>query len=828
MDTHATQAFNEDVQTSLRGLKQADSVADNILIHTQKTGQHKHDIERFLDRCLEEGITLKKEELTVCEKEVLWFGHMYGQNGVRPDPAKVQKLKEKGIPENQEDVRSFLQAAQFNARFMWDTDKAYADTTYPLRQLLRKKTPFIWRPEQQASYNDIIQALESAGSLYPYNPDLDIVHVADAQPQGIASSAYMITRNESDESTWWPLNHASRSLTTTETGYPQIDRESLAQVWGMKQHKYYLIGRTFTTFTDHKPLLPFYNCTKRPTPRVEKHILSVQDLSYKMEFMEGKQNPTDWNSRHPEQIDTWTEQQRRKHELDEGEEIRLNRVIAINKLDKILRDAGISGEAGCTNDVVIKVGSEDEVYTKTRQLVESGRRKEIEGEYKRVANELNSDGNLLLKEGKLVIPKGDGTLRQKIVQAAHEGHPGMSQVKSRLRGLVYWPGFTTDVEHECKPCLACQVTTEGKHHRDKLTPSKPPARVWSKVGADHWGPLPDGSARYILVLQDYLTKYPEAVVVSHTAAKDNIRALEEIFGRHGYPDKFISDNGPPWNGLETHPMQKYLTWAGVEHLPTKSAEDPEANGLAERFMQKVGKSWETAYVEGKDPLAALNTMLKTYRNTEHSVTRRKPAEWLFGRIIRTRIPDARLQTQHDDEDDAMAKERIISRGEKEKVRRDAHAREENLDVGMKVLLKNKKRRKGYRKYDPKPFTITELVGRQAVLERGDTVLRRETQKFKRLFGDESGDNTKVSDDWEETRQIQNDILTVTPHTDVLRHDNLQTIATASTESTTLNTVPVVTETAEQASDDNTESPPRRTSTRSRNAPNMYGSWVTPK
>ena len=122
------------------------------------------------------------------------------------------------------------------------------------------------------------------------------------------------------------------------------------------------------------------------------------------------------------------------------------------------------------------------------------------------------------------------------------------------------------------------------------------------------------------MVQDYLSKYPEALVVKHTTAKDNIRALEEIFGRHGYPEKMISDNGPPWNGNESHEMKLYLKWAGVEHLPTRSADDPEANGLTERFMQMVGKSWATAYVEGRDPLAALNHMLKSYRNAEHSIT----------------------------------------------------------------------------------------------------------------------------------------------------------------------------------------------------------------
>ena len=126
-------------------------------------------------------------------------------------------------------------------RFMWDTDSAYSHITQPLRKLLGKNVPFEWGPEQQSSYNEIISALESAGALYPYNPSLEITHVADAQPTGIASSVYMVT--EDGEEKWWPLDHIRRSLTPTESGYPQIDRESLAQSWGMRQQRYYLLGR---------------------------------------------------------------------------------------------------------------------------------------------------------------------------------------------------------------------------------------------------------------------------------------------------------------------------------------------------------------------------------------------------------------------------------------------------------------------------------------------------------------------------------------------------------------------------------------------------------
>ena len=590
----AAQAFDQDVKTSLRGLKAVESVADNILVHSKKAGQHQQDLVDLLDRCLEEGITLKKEKTVCCEKEILWFGYVYGRDGVRPDPAKTQKLKEKGPPQSQEEVRSFLQAAQFNAKFMWNTEGAYANTTQPLRKLLRKDAPFVWGTEEEASYREIIEALESAGALYPYNPDLDLCHVADAQPHGIGSSVYMITRERGQKEVWWPLNHASRSLTKTESSYPQIDRESLAQAWGMRQHRFYLLGRHFTTFCDHKPLVPFYNGTKKPTPRVEKHLLTIQDLKYSMEYIPGKENPVDWISRHPEDIRTWSAEEKRKHGVGDGEEIRLNRLLAVRKLDRTLDSAGITGGERCSEQEIAEVGAKDPSYSTALALVRAGQNNKVKGEYGQVAKELSTDGHFLLRESRLVVPFGDnGELRQRILKAAHKGHLGISRTKGRLRGMVYWPSLTKDADEELKPCLACQATEEGKHHKDKLHPSQPPEKPWSKVGADHWGPTPDSSRNHILVMQDYLTKYPEAILVKSTAAQANIQALEEVFGRHGYPDKLITDNGPPWNGKDSHAMKQYLKWAGVRHDPTWSADDPEANGLAERLMQLVEKSWET-------------------------------------------------------------------------------------------------------------------------------------------------------------------------------------------------------------------------------------------
>ena len=91
-----------------------------------------------------------------------------------------------------------------------------------------------------------------------------------------------------------------------------------------------------------------------------------------MKYMPGKENPTDWNSRHSESIDEWSGYQRKKHNVDDGEEISLNRIVAVKKLDKILADAGIKGSKPWSIDNIIEVGKRDEEYSSTKKLVAEG------------------------------------------------------------------------------------------------------------------------------------------------------------------------------------------------------------------------------------------------------------------------------------------------------------------------------------------------------------------------------------------------------------------------------------------------------------------------
>lgn len=64
-----------------------------------------------------------------------------------------------------------------------------------------------------------------------------------------------------------------------------------------------------------------------------------------------------------------------------------------------------------------------------------------------------------------------------------------------------------------------------------------------------------------------------------------------------------------------------------------------ANGEVERFVRTVKKVIKTAKLERKNYKQELNRFLRNYCTTPHSTTRVAPATALFGRPMKTKLPE---------------------------------------------------------------------------------------------------------------------------------------------------------------------------------------------
>ena len=79
-------------------------------------------------------------------------------------------------------------------------------------------------------------------------------------------------------------------------------------------------------------------------------------------------------------------------------------------------------------------------------------------EFKAINEELCCLGKLTLRGTRLVIPQA---LREQVLEIAHEGHPGIVQMKQRLRTKVWWPKIDSDAEKFCRSCHGCQTVSRS-------------------------------------------------------------------------------------------------------------------------------------------------------------------------------------------------------------------------------------------------------------------------------------------------------------------------------------------------------------------------------
>ncbi|GFN86352.1 Pol polyprotein [Plakobranchus ocellatus] len=107
---------------------------------------------------------------------------------------------------------------------------------------------------------------------------------ADASKYGLG--AVLLQKTEKDNA-WNPIFYASRSLTTTEARYAQIEKEALAATWACEKFAGFLIGlHMFIIETDHKPLLVLLQNKELDelTPRLQRFRMRLMRFSYKIDL----------------------------------------------------------------------------------------------------------------------------------------------------------------------------------------------------------------------------------------------------------------------------------------------------------------------------------------------------------------------------------------------------------------------------------------------------------------------------------------------------------------------------------------------------------------
>ena len=120
--------------------------------------------------------------------------------------------------------------------------------TTHLRQLLESTDEWNWSEHQEKAFERLKTEISSSPTLKYYDPQLETMLSVDVSKYGLGT--VLLQKHK----TWAPVAYASGSLTNTEQKYTQIERKTLAIVFGTQRFHDYIYGKHFTVESDHKPL----------------------------------------------------------------------------------------------------------------------------------------------------------------------------------------------------------------------------------------------------------------------------------------------------------------------------------------------------------------------------------------------------------------------------------------------------------------------------------------------------------------------------------------------------------------------------------------------
>lgn len=623
----------------------ATGIADDVAVYGETEDEHDKHLVQLMEVAARNGLVFNSSKCQIKQRQISFFGMVYGADGIQPDQKKVEDIQNMPSPTRQKEVQEFLGLVQYLSPFIPNLSKK----AEVLRNLTKKDVPFTWDVEHQQCFDNLKALVTADAALQYYDVNATTVLQVDASQRGLGAALMQVDSQGREK----PIAYASKALSGPETRYANIERELLAVCFGVERFKTFLYGRRFKVITDHKPLPMILekNLTAAP-PRLQRMILRLQGYDFKLEYRPGSEmSLPDSLSRLPNPHN--------KEPLDL--DVRVDLVqFSVDKLSDIRENTRLDPVLSELSELIV-MGWPDSIKSVPTDL----------RGYWNYRDELSIEDGVILKGERVLIPE---CLRSGILQRLHTGHLGMEKTRLRARNAVYWPNIQADIDKMCKACETCQEFQPAQQ-RETLMPHDVPTGPWKVVGTD----LFEFDGDNYLMIADYYSKFVFTRKLPIPSPSNVVIALtKQIFAEHGIPRRVISDNGPHFSSYAYKNFAE--TWE-FEHV-TSSPHYPRSNGFVERQIQTVKSIMKKCKRSGDDPELALLTL----RTTPVDSKLPSPAELLYSRKIRANLPTH--VHYHNPEHDQFG-EQLVNRQLTQKYYNDLHAKDHPpLYVGQKVTIRN--------------------------------------------------------------------------------------------------------------------------------------------
>ena len=131
----AQDIFQSKLDAIFIGIEGVTGIADDMIIEGKDEMEHDRN---FLEKCMENNLTLISEKIQFKQSQVSFYGHIWSEHSISPDPKKIQAMKHMEFPPDKETMRSFLGMINYLNRY----SALSTHLTAPLSTLTHQATDY--------------------------------------------------------------------------------------------------------------------------------------------------------------------------------------------------------------------------------------------------------------------------------------------------------------------------------------------------------------------------------------------------------------------------------------------------------------------------------------------------------------------------------------------------------------------------------------------------------------------------------------------------------------------------------------------------------------
>uniref|UniRef100_A0A5S6QIV2 RNA-directed DNA polymerase n=1 Tax=Trichuris muris TaxID=70415 RepID=A0A5S6QIV2_TRIMR len=575
---NAAQAFQRLMDTVCRGLDFAFVYLDDILIASRGHREHLDHLHMLFQRLHDHGLIINPAKCKFGLTSIDFLGHRIDTHGAVPLPDKVEAIRKFARPACVKALQQFLGMANFYHRFV----PSAAKIMQPLyKALVDSPKELVWNETTAAAFANTKEALAKATMLIHPQSNACTAVTVDASGTAIGAVLEQFVNNM-----WQPLAFFSRQLRTAERKYSAFDRELLALYMAIRHFRYFVEGRHFVAFTDHKPLtFAFAKATDPWSARQQRQLAYISEFTTNVQHVSGKCNQVaDALSR-----------------------------TTINAIRTLHSDVDYSAIATAQS-------SDDE--TQSYRSGSSSLRLEDVGFGPKKTTILC---DISTGQPRPIIPI---SWRRRIFDAIHGlSHPSIRTTQKLMAMKFVWRGMRKQIASWVKCCIPCQTSKVQRHTKAPLQNFELPDRRFDHIHVDIVGPLPPCRGnRYLFTIVDRFTRWPEAIPMADTSATSCARVIiGHWIARFGIPNSMTSDRGAQFTSALWSAMAQLF---GIR-LHRTTAYHPQANGLVERFHRHLKSALRTR-LTGPDWVDQLPWVLLGIRTAPKQDLATSSAELVYG------------------------------------------------------------------------------------------------------------------------------------------------------------------------------------------------------